>query len=69
MPTDLPPDYVPRPQNDPDSPPAPGFGDLPGRGGDVVDPTGGTMPPTAPGIVPVSDVPIGEPTPVGLPTF
>ena len=65
MPTDLPPDYVPKPSPDPDSPPAPSP-KAPGEtgSGDVVDPTGWKEPPVAPG-----DVPVGVPTPAGTPTF
>ena len=63
MPTDLPPDYVPKPAPDPDSPTPPGQPAAP-QGGDVIDPTGWKEPPVAPG-----DVPVGIPTPAGVPVI
>ena len=89
MPTDLPPDYKPKPARDPNDPtdasapgavpippgsdvrdggsdvpqPGPNVG-VPGPGVDVIDPTGWSEPPLAPG-----GAPIGVPTPAGTPTF
>lgn len=75
MPTDLPPDYRPKPMPDPepqgdsvDGPggvpqPGPNVG-VPGPGADVVDPPGWAVPPLTPG-----EGGMGVPQPAGTPTF